>query len=59
MFLSEAQKYHLLLAEGFFFIIFPNVHIHNVVSSWPNVFQIKDEIDSVDSTLLNVISTLI
>ena len=44
----------LFLTRGLIFI-FSNVHIHNVVSTLPNVVKIYDENDNVVSTLSNVV----
>ena len=57
----QCIQFKRFLFEAYFvfdsaYIFFLNGHIHNVVSTFPNIVKIDDEIDNVDSTLLNVVN---
>ena len=52
----EAQKYYFVFESWLIIIFFfSSGHIHNVVSTLPNVVKIDIEIDNVVSTLSNVV----
>ena len=50
----EVQKYYFVF-ESMLIYFFSNGHIHNIVSTLPNVVKIDLENDNVVSTLSNVI----